>query len=163
MLSYESESVSCSVVFDSLWPHELYSLPGSSVHGILQARILECVTIPFPKGSSQPRDWTWISCIAGRFLAIWATREALSYIPLLHNMKVFDGLVLLMPTWVMGVKSPDSVPCRTKFLVVPINITSPFPSATVRMGPNCSGICMEKISGVIKLLVPSFKTLVYLS
>ena len=44
-----------------------YSLPGSSVHEILQARILEKVVIPFSKGSSQPRDWTYVSCIAGRF------------------------------------------------------------------------------------------------
>ena len=43
------------------------SPPGSSVHGILQARILEWVAMPFSRGSSQPRDGTWISCIAGRF------------------------------------------------------------------------------------------------
>ena len=49
------------------------SLPGSSVHGILQARILEWVAIFFSKGSSWPRDWTWVSCIAGRFFTIWAT------------------------------------------------------------------------------------------
>ena len=51
------------------------SLPGSSVHGILQARILEWVDIPFPRGSSQPRDWTWASCIAGGLFTIWATME----------------------------------------------------------------------------------------
>ena len=43
------------------------SPPGSSVHGILQARILERVDISFSRGSSQPRDRTRISCIAGRF------------------------------------------------------------------------------------------------
>ena len=42
-----------------------YSLPGSSVHGILQARILERVAISFSRGSSQPRDWTHNSCISG--------------------------------------------------------------------------------------------------
>ena len=42
-------------------------LPGSSVHGILQARILEWVTIPFSRRSSKPRDWTWVSSIAGTF------------------------------------------------------------------------------------------------
>ena len=42
-----------------------YSLPGSSVHGISQARILERVAIPFSRGSSQPRNQTRISCIAG--------------------------------------------------------------------------------------------------
>jgi len=43
------------------------SPPGSSVHGLLQARILEWVAIPFSTGSSQPRDQTQVSCIAGRF------------------------------------------------------------------------------------------------
>ena len=51
------------------------SLPGSSVHGILQARILEWVSIPFSRGPSQPRDWTQVSCIAGKFFTIWATGE----------------------------------------------------------------------------------------
>ena len=49
------------------------SLPVSSVHGILQARILE----PFPSlGIFLTQDWTWVSCITGRFLTVWATREA---------------------------------------------------------------------------------------
>ena len=46
------------------------SLPGSSVHGILQARIMEWVTNPFS------RNWTGVSCIPGRFFTIWATKEA---------------------------------------------------------------------------------------
>ena len=50
-------------------------LPGSSVHGILEARILEWVAIPFSRGSSWPRDRTWVSHIAGRFFTVWATRE----------------------------------------------------------------------------------------
>ena len=54
-----------------------YSQPFSSVHAILQARILKWVAIPFSRGSSQPRDWTQVSHIAGRFFTIWATREAL--------------------------------------------------------------------------------------
>ena len=49
--------------------------PGSSVHGILQTRILEWFAISSSRGSSQPRDWTWVSCIIGRFFTIWATRE----------------------------------------------------------------------------------------
>ena len=53
------------------------SPPGSSVHRILQARTLEWVAIPFSRGSSRPRDWTWVSCIAGRFFTVWVTREAL--------------------------------------------------------------------------------------
>ena len=53
------------------------SPPGSSIHGILQARILEWVAISFSRGSSQPRDQTQVSCIAGRRFNFWATREAL--------------------------------------------------------------------------------------
>ena len=48
------------------------SLPGSSVHGILQVRMLEWVAISFSRASSWPRD----ACIAGRLFTIWATREA---------------------------------------------------------------------------------------
>ena len=48
-----------------------------TVHGILQARILEWVAFPFSRGSSQPRDGTQVSHIAGGFFTSWATREAL--------------------------------------------------------------------------------------
>ena len=72
---YESESEvaqSCPTLCDSMD----CSPPGSSVHGILQARILEWVAIFFSRGSSWPRDWTQISHIAGRGFNLWATREA---------------------------------------------------------------------------------------
>ena len=52
------------------------SPPGSSVHGILQARILEWVAMPSSRGSSQPRDRTQVSHIAGRLFTSWAIREA---------------------------------------------------------------------------------------
>ena len=52
------------------------SLPGSSVHGILQARKLEWVAMLFSRGSSWPRNWTLVAHIAGRFFTVWATREA---------------------------------------------------------------------------------------
>ena len=52
------------------------SPPGSSVHGVLQARVLEWVAISFSRGSSPPRNWTWDSCTAGSFFTDWATREA---------------------------------------------------------------------------------------
>ena len=54
------------------------SPPGSSVHGISQARILEWVAISFSKRSSPPRDQTWVSCITGRFFTVRANREAQS-------------------------------------------------------------------------------------
>ena len=52
------------------------SPPGFSVHGILQARMLEWVAISYSRGSSQPRNRTWVSCTAGRFFIDWAIREA---------------------------------------------------------------------------------------
>ena len=55
---------SCLILHDSTD----YNLPGSSVHGILQAKILDWVAIPFLRGSSQPRDQTLVSCIAGKLL-----------------------------------------------------------------------------------------------
>ena len=60
------------------WDPMDYNLPGSSVHGILQARILEWVAIPFSKGSCynpETWDWTQVSCIVGRLFTIWATRS----------------------------------------------------------------------------------------
>ena len=65
----KSESVSRSVLFLSLGPHGLYT-PDSSVHGILQARILEWVAIRFSRGSSGPRNQNWVSHSAGRFFTI---------------------------------------------------------------------------------------------
>ena len=68
-----------------------YCLPGCSVHGILQAGILEWVAIPFSRGSSQPRDQTQVFCIAGRFFIIWATREDL------NKQKKWADLYRLVP------------------------------------------------------------------
>ena len=75
-----------------------YSLPGSSVHGILQARILEWVAIPFSKGLSQPRDQTLISCIVGRFLTIWATKKVHNSLMqwLKHWLKSIGGTSLVV-------------------------------------------------------------------
>ena len=57
---------------NTLWPS-----PGSSLHGIIQVRILGWgIAVPFSRGSSWPKDWTWVSCIVGRFFTVWATREA---------------------------------------------------------------------------------------
>ena len=56
------------------------SLPGSSIHGIFQARVLEWVAIAFSRGSSWPRDWTQVSHIAGRCFTVWATREVQTWV-----------------------------------------------------------------------------------
>ena len=53
------------------------SPPDPSAHGILQTIILEWVDVLFSMGSSWPRNRTWVSCTAGRFFIMWATREAI--------------------------------------------------------------------------------------
>ena len=53
-----------------------YSLPGSTVHGIHQARILEWVVIPFSRRSIGSRNWTQVFCTAGGLLTVWATRDS---------------------------------------------------------------------------------------
>ena len=70
--------LSCSVV--SLCDPVDCSPAGSSAHGILQARILEWAAMPFSTWSSQPKDWTQVSLIAGGFFTSWATREARCYV-----------------------------------------------------------------------------------
>ena len=68
--------VSHLVISDSLWTHGLWP---AKFHGILQARILEWVAKPSSRGSSQPRDWNLVFCIAGRFFTVWAMSEALFF------------------------------------------------------------------------------------
>ena len=53
------------------------SLPGSSIRGIFQARVLDWVAISFSRRSSRPRDWTWVSLIVGRHFTVWTTRGVL--------------------------------------------------------------------------------------
>ena len=66
-------SQSCPILWNP-WA-VTHSPPGSSVHGILQARILEWLASPFSGVSSLSRDWTQVSCTAGRFFTAWTTRE----------------------------------------------------------------------------------------
>ena len=71
------EKVKVAQSYPTLCDRKDWNPPGSSVHGILQARILEWVVIPFSRGSSWPKDLTQVSHIVGRFFSIWATKEAL--------------------------------------------------------------------------------------
>ena len=71
------------------------SLPGLSLRGILQARILECVAMPSSRGSSPPRDWTWISGIAGRLYTISS-----------HNLKQIPDIVLFLYSRMHVLKIP---------------------------------------------------------
>ena len=75
-----------------------YSPPGSSVHGISQARILEWVAISFSRGFSQRRDWTQVSCIAGGFFTTEPRGKPVEMIPLVscgecivHLKVISDG------------------------------------------------------------------------
>ena len=68
-ITSKSETESCSVVSD-------WDTRNSTVHGILQARILEWVAYPCCSGSSWPRNWTGVSCIAGGFFTNWAIKKA---------------------------------------------------------------------------------------
>ena len=61
----------------TLWDPMDCSLPGFSVRGIFQARVLEWVAISFSRGSSQARDPTQVFCVAGRRFTLWATRKPL--------------------------------------------------------------------------------------
>ena len=70
------------------------SLPGFSIHGIFQAKVLKWVAISFSSGSSQPRDRTQVSHIVGRHFTIWATREVLPN----HVLKVYRQNSVLLQT-----------------------------------------------------------------
>ena len=81
VLCFHDSKITCVYVLvtqscPTLWDPMDCSLPGSSVHGIFQARILEWVAISSSRGSSWPRDRTQVSHFAGRFFTAWATREA---------------------------------------------------------------------------------------
>ena len=116
-----------------------------TVHGILQARILERVAISLSRGSSQPRDWTQVSCIAGGFFTSWATREAqvnILSLSILHlrTCVVFNNKWSLLtssvplnrlPWWLSGKESTCScgrhgfpwvgkIPCRRKSQPTPV-------------------------------------------
>ena len=94
-----------SVVPDSFHPIDC-SPPGSSVYGILQARILEWIAFPFSRGSFQPRDPSQVSCFVGRFFTIWATREVVFSIVIIQSLYLswnwkfvpFDCLCLISPS-----------------------------------------------------------------
>ena len=80
-----------------------WSLPGFSVHGTLEARILEWVAIPFFRGSSRLRDWTWVSCIAGRVFTIWVIKEAVT-----HREETLYGTVNQRHIWMLLLPPPES-------------------------------------------------------
>ena len=71
-----------------------FSLPGSSIHGIFQARIPEWVAISFSRGSSRPRDRTRVFCTAGRLFTIWVTREAPCWLCTHIDSKILSPILI---------------------------------------------------------------------
>ena len=90
-----------------------HSPPGSSVHRILQARILEWVSIPSSKGSSWPRDSTCVSCIGRRILYNWATGE--SPFPKVTQLIIGRGRIQIQAIWFQS-KEPTSCAINNKHL-----------------------------------------------
>ena len=74
------------------------SPPDSFGHRILQARILELVAISFSRGSSWPKDRTWVFCIAGRFCTIWATSFE-SIVGSWHSLNSRETIYILVSVW----------------------------------------------------------------
>ena len=87
------------------------SLPGFSVHGIFQARVLEWVAISFSKESSWPRDRTQVSCIADRCFTLWATNSPLYiYISSFFFFSSFISLFILLYNFVLVLPYTDLNP-----------------------------------------------------
>ena len=101
-----SVTQSCPTLCDSM-----NCSPPSSVHGILQARILQWVAFLFSRESSRPKDRTWVSCIADRFFIAWTTRDRkhcmkglLKYNFLDSTPKIFDSVNMrwIPRMWISG-------------------------------------------------------------
>ena len=108
--------LSCSVVSDSCNLMDC-SLPGSSVHGTLQARILEWVAVRFSRQSSQSRNQTLVSLTAGRFFTIWTTRR-------LNHRPKRSGFV-----WLALLVSWNKIFCNTELLPWMQGCLGPRPSS----------------------------------
>ena len=110
----------------TFWDPMGCSMPDSSVHGILQARIMELETISLSRGSSLPKYWTWTSWIAGRFFTIWATREVYIYTVHINNTSVQFSHSVKSDSW----RSHE-----------PQHARPPCPSPTPRVLPNPCPLC----------------------
>ena len=118
-MKWSEVAQSCPTLFDPMDS----SQPGSSIHGIFQAKILECVAISFSRGSSWPRDRIWVSCIVGRRFTVWATRGVSklynvclyihTQLPWWLSSKEFTCQCKETQVWCLGWK--DKIPWRRKW------------------------------------------------
>jgi len=102
------------------------SPPGSSVNGILQARILECVSMPSSRGSSQPRDRTCISCTAGGFLTTEPLRKPLSLIIDVKSMSIPMALTSKCRQNLFTLPITSRATNLVKFPSCPVCVTAQF-------------------------------------
>ena len=111
-----------------------FSLPGSSVHGIFQATVLEWFAISFSRGSSRPRDWTQVSRIVSRRFTAWATRKAHRGV---QSSIIFHGILVLISlctragvsltyskiySWLKGYTIFNFHRCYTNWCVCMVNV-----------------------------------------
>ena len=133
------------------------SLPGLSVHGIFQARILEWVAISFSKRFSQPRDWTQVSHIVGRRFTIWATSEVLPCLQL-SSVQSLSHVQLFVTPWIAACQASLSItnswsllklmsiesvmPFSHLILCRPLLLLPPIPPS-IRVFSNESTLCIR--------------------
>ena len=101
------------------------SPPGSSVHGVFQARLLKWVSISFSRGSSRPRDQTHVSCIGRRILYHWATRKAQVWT--FSQFSSVTSCVQLATPWTAALQASLSITNRWRLLKL-LSITLVMPS-----------------------------------
>ena len=110
-----------------LWDPMDCSPPGSSVHGISQARILEWVAISFSRAPSWPKDWIQVSCTEGRFFIVWATVVQFSSVQSLSHVWLFAA------PWIAGRQASLSITIsRTSLRLT--SIESVMPSSHLILG-----------------------------
>ena len=114
------------VLSNSLWPPWTVSNPpGSSVHGVLQARILEWVAISSSRGSSWPRDQihvSWVSCIGKQILNHWATGEAMLLLKVCRWFFSSPVLPTILSTLICGFNHDSQIYISTLSLQMPPGI-----------------------------------------
>ena len=114
------------------WDSMVCSPPGFSVHGVFQVRILEWIAISFSRGSSQPRNWTQVSCIAGRFSTYWTMRE---------------GRIVTILWWFLlyiNMNLPQVYMCPTKSWTPLPPASPPYPSGLSQStGFGCPASCIK--------------------
>ena len=97
---------------------QLFATPWTTVHGILQARILEWLAFLFSRGCSQPRDRTPVSHIAGRFFTSWATSWCVTKSILFNLFGIFKKYFQSTIDWICSDPHKEKTSCKKQYLFV---------------------------------------------